>query len=49
MRTRRTNKQENAKTKKMCERLNRAENAKSRPMIEGELPDMPVLEVDEDF
>ena len=49
MRTRRTNKQENAKTKKMCDRLNRAESAKVRPDIEGELPDMPVLEVDEDF
>ena len=49
MRTRRTNKQENAKTKKMLERLNRHESAKARPMIEGELPDMPVLEVDEDF
>ena len=33
----------------MCERLNRAESAKPRPMIEGELPDMPAGEVDEDF
>lgn len=49
MRTRRTNKQENLKTKAMCERLNRAESAKARPMIEGELPDMPVLEEDEDY
>ena len=37
------------KTKKMCERLNRAESAKPRPMIEGELPDMPAGEADEDF
>lgn len=33
----------------MCEALARAENAKALPCIEGELPDMPEGEVDEDF
>ena len=33
----------------MCDRLNHAEKRKVRPDLEGELPDMPVLEVDEDF
>ena len=49
MRTRRKNKEENKKTKKMCERLNRAEEVRDRPMIEGELPDMPESVVDDDY
>ena len=49
MRTRRTNKEVNKKQLAMCEKLNRAESRRVRPDIEGELPDMPVLEVDEDF
>ena len=49
MRTRRKNKEENKKTKKMCERLNRAEEVRDRPMIEGELPDMPKSVVDDDY
>ena len=49
MRTRRKNKEENKKTKKMCERLNRAEEVRDRPMIEGELPDMPESFVDDDY
>ena len=49
MRTRKSNKQENKKTKRMIDRMNKEENAKVKPRIEGELPDMPELEVDEDF
>lgn len=49
MRTRKTNKQENKKTKKMCQALTKAENSRVRTRIEGELPDMPKLDVDEDF
>jgi len=49
LRTRRTNKQENKKTKLMCEALTKMENAKKRPDLEGELPDMPQGEADEDF
>lgn len=37
MRTRRTNKQENAKTKLMCKALEQAEKAKDLAPIEGEL------------
>lgn len=37
------------KQKRMCEALTKAENAKKRPDIEGELPDMPEGEIDEDF
>ena len=33
----------------MCEALAKAEKARSFPRIEGELPDMPEGEVDEDF
>lgn len=49
MRTRKTNKQENKKTKKMCQALTKAENSRVKTRIEGELADMPKLEVDEDF
>ena len=45
MRTRRGNKIENKKTKEMLEVLEHAEKTKSKE-IEGELPDMPVLEED---
>ena len=45
MRTRRGNKIENKKTKQMLEVLEHAEKTKSKE-IEGELPDMPVLEED---
>ena len=33
----------------MCEALTRAENARVLPAIEGELPEMPAEEEDEDF
>ena len=49
VRTRRTNKLENVKTKRMCEALAKAEKAKALPAIEGELPDMPEGSADEDF
>ena len=47
--TRKGNKEVNLKTKMMCEALARAEKARSLPRIEGELPDMPTGEEDEDF
>jgi hypothetical protein len=49
MRTRRSNKNENVKTKMMCKALEHAEKRASQPEIEGELKDMPVTEVDYDW
>ena len=48
MRTRRLNKMENKKTKQMCEALDYAEKHQ-KPDLEGELPDMPVLQKDDDW
>ena len=48
MRTRRTNKHENKKTKRMCEALEYAER-NQKPEIEGELKDVPVLSNDDDW
>ena len=49
MRTRRTNKEENIKQKRMCEALEYAEKKGNQPEIEGELKDMPVTEIDRDW
>ena len=49
MRTRRTNKEENIKTKKMCQALEYAERKGNPAEIEGELKDMPVTEEDHDW
>ena len=48
MRTRRTNKNENKMTKKMCDMLEYAEKNQKKE-IEGELKDVPVLTKDEDW
>ena len=48
MRTRRTNKNENKLTKKMCDMLEYAEKTQKKE-IEGELKDVPVLTKDDDW